>query len=339
MRALVTHKPGRALFCLLAVSLIAAACSGGAEEASREPASAPSDLSLNSSEGASLDNVPAEVVNSWGVTSFNGYLDIDPRATTDQPYGPLTGGLTVSQLPLSELVRGSQAIVVGTVTDISPAHYNSVDGGFWYEPSTEAGRMILQDITIEVERVLGDTAGIAAGNEKIVGTIIGGQIEVSFGPSVDPALLPEGWEPGQTFVESMAPYIRVSEGDRGIFFLSSGMRSWFGAPVDSDMPWGKTTVAGCPAVPLGTAVWLYLARWQLLGAEGQRATFEERTVTVDELATLADENIGQALKNPGAPARPDDGRQFDDPPQPCNDPGRHPTQSDVPPHTHPDFNE
>ncbi len=49
MRAKFAHKPRRAVLCLVAVSLLTAACSGGADEAAREPASAPSDVSLISS--------------------------------------------------------------------------------------------------------------------------------------------------------------------------------------------------------------------------------------------------------------------------------------------------
>ena len=365
MSAMVTHKPFRAVFCLVAVVLIAAACSGGAEEASREPASAPSNLSLNSSEGAPLADFPAEVVNRWGVTSFKGYLEIDRRQTTDHPYGPLTGGASVIELSLSEVVGSSQAIVVGTVVAISPAYFNSADRGFWREPSSEAGRSILQDVTIDVERVLGDTAGITGEKALIAVTIGGGQIEVSFGASVDPALLPEGLEPGVTYLESMAPNVRVAEGDRVLLSLQRVAAVWFGAPVDPDMPWGKTTVAGCPAVPVGTKNVVAVSDWQLLGADGQQATFveltvtpaelsslapedqqaafAERTVTLDELEALARRDLGKSLREPGSPVSPNNwpGRSepFNDPPQPCNDPGGHPPQSDQPPHTHPEFEE
>ena len=79
MRARFAHKPRTAVLCIAAVSLLAAACSGAADEAAREPASSPSDASLISSEAAPVRDFPAEVVHSWGVTSFQGYLDIDRR--------------------------------------------------------------------------------------------------------------------------------------------------------------------------------------------------------------------------------------------------------------------
>ncbi|MCH7838467.1 MAG: hypothetical protein IIC26_08165, partial [Chloroflexi bacterium] len=77
MRARFAHTPRRAVLCIAAVSLLAAACSGGADEANREPVPAPTDVSVIASEGAPVSDFPAEVVNSWGVTSFQGYLDID----------------------------------------------------------------------------------------------------------------------------------------------------------------------------------------------------------------------------------------------------------------------
>ena len=102
------------------VGLLTAACSGAAEEAIREPASAPRDVSLTSSEAAPPAGVPVEVVNKWGVTSVERYFDIDHRQTSDAPYGPLTGSQTVLELPLNTWIEGSQAIVVARVITISP---------------------------------------------------------------------------------------------------------------------------------------------------------------------------------------------------------------------------
>ena len=267
------------------------------------------------------------------------------------------------ELPLSGWVERSQAIVVGTVVTISPPYYNSADGGFWYEPSTEAGRSILQDLTIDVERVLGDTADIT-GPRQISVTIAGGGIEVTFSESIDPALLPEGLEPGQTYVESMAPHIRVGEGDRVLLFLQRESGPWFGGTIDPQMPWGKTTVAGCPAVPVGTKNVVFPGHWQLLGPEGEQATFtelsvnpeeyaalapqergqayEERAVTLDELEALAEASLGELLSDASAPISPLNmpGRSepFDDHPGPCNR-GDAPQPESVPPHTHPQNDE
>ena len=255
--------------------------------------------------------------------------------------------MSVIGLTLNGWIERSQAVVVGTVVSISSPYYNSADGGFWREPSSEAGRSILQDLTIDVERVLGDTAGITRGNGgqpgQTVVTIAGGQIEVSFSESIDPALLPEGLEPGDTYLESMAPNVRVAEGDRVVLILDREAAPWFGAPVDPDMPWGKATVAGCPAVPVGTKNVVAVGHWQLLGPDVQQATFVDRTVTLDELEALAQRDLGNSLREPASPISPKNrpGRSvpFSDPPRPCNEPGGHPPQSDEPPHTHPEFNE
>ena len=198
--------------------------------------------------------------------------------------------------------------MVGTVIDISPAYYNSVDGGFWYEPSNlRSGRNILQNVTIEVERVLGDTAELTgvggAQKESIVVSIRGGQVEVTFDESVDPALLPEGLEPGGTYVTAMAPHVEVAEGDRVLVILYMEMRPWFGAPVDDAMPWGKTSRAGQPNQPVGTKIVVY-GDWYQLGADGQQITVKERTVTFDELEALADAGLGQLLSDAAAPLGP-----------------------------------
>ena len=307
MRARFAHTLRRAVLCIAAVSLLAAACSGGADEAVRELAPAPSDVSLVSSEGVPVSDFPAEVVNSWGVTSFQGYLDIDRRQTTDHPYGPLGGGSVRLSPPLDERVGISQAIVVGTVVDISPAYSNSVGGGFWYDPSSLAIGWILQDVTIEVERVLGDTAELTgvggAQKESIVVTIFGGQLEVTFDELVDPALLPEGFKPGDTFAPSIAPHVEVAEGDRMLVFFYMSRSPWFGAPLDEAMPWGKTSRAGQPNQPVGTKT-VAFGDWYHLGADGQQITVRERTVTFDELEALADAGLGQLLSDPVAPRSP-----------------------------------
>ena len=307
MRARFAHKPRTVVLCLAAVSLLAAACSGGAEEAVREPASAPSDVSLISSEGAPVSDFPAEAVNSWGVTSFQGYLDIDRRQTTDHPYGPLGGGASVDSLRLDGRVGESQAIVVGTVIDISPAYSNSEGGGFWYKPSSLTAGWILQDVTIEVERVLGDTAGLSgvrgARKESIVITIYGGQLEVTFDESVDPALLPEGLKPGRTYVQSLAPHVRVAEGDRVLVFFWTEMGPWFGAPLNEAMPWGRTSRAGQPNQPVGTKNVVF-GDWYHLDADDQQLTVHERTVTFDELEALAEADLGQFLSDAAAPVGP-----------------------------------
>ena len=313
MRARFAHTPRRAVLCIAAVSLLAAACSGGAEEAVREPASAPSNASLISSEGAPASDVPTEVVNSWGVTSFQGYLDIDRRQTTDHPYGPLGGGMTIFSLPLDKRVGESQAIVVGTVIDISPAYSNSEGGGFWYKPSSLTAGWILQDVTIEVERVLGDTAGLTgvggARKESIVITIYGGQLEVTFDESVDPALLPEGFKPGDTFAPSIAPHVEVAEGDRVLVFFYMSMSPWFGAPLNEAMPWGKTFRAGQPNQPVGTKA-VAFGDWHHLDADGQQITVQERTVTFDELEAMADAGLGQLLSDAVAPRSPNNRPQW-----------------------------
>ena len=307
MRARFGHKPRRAVLCIAVVSLLVAACSGGAKEAIREPAPVPGDVSLISSEGAPVSDFPAEVVNSWGVTSFQGYLDIDQRQTTDNPYGPLGGGSVRLSPPLDERVGISQAIVVGTVVDISPAYSNSVGGGFWYDPSSLAIGWILQDVTIEVERVLGDIVDLAgvggAQKESIVVTIFGGQLEVTFAESVDPALLPEGFKPGDTFAPSIAPHVEVAEGDRMLVFFWMEAVSWFNAPVDEAMPWGKTSRAGQPNQPVGTKT-VAFGDWYHLDADGQQITVQERTVTFDELEALADAGLGQLLSDAAAPRSP-----------------------------------
>ena len=211
--------------------------------------------------GPNVSEFPAEVVNSWGVTSVEGYLDIDRRQTTDQPYDPPAGVLRMTtlmsmvSLPLDGRVRESQAIVVGTVVAISNPHYNSVDGGFWHEP-TYARRSILQDVTIEVERVLGDTAELTgaggAQKELIVVTIWGGQIVVTFDESLDPESLPENVEPGDMYVERVIPNVEVAEGDRVLVFLHMEMMPWFGAPMNSEMPWAQKPVEPCSDPPVGT---------------------------------------------------------------------------------------
>ncbi len=313
MRARFAHVPRRAVLCIAVVSLLAAACSGGADEAVREPAPAPTDVSVIASEAAPADDFPAEVVNSWGVTSFQGYLDIDRRQTTDHPYGPLGGGATTLLRSLDEQVGESQAIVVGTVVDISPAYSNSVGGGFWYAPSSLAIGWILQDVTIEVERVLGDAAGLTAvgdaQKESIVVTIFGGQLEVTFDESVDPASLPEGLEPGRTYVHSVAPNVEVAEGDRILVFFYMSMSPWFGAPVDEAMPWGKTSRAGQPNQPVGTKA-VAFGNWHHLDADGQQITVQERTVTFDELEAMADAGLGQLLSDAVAPRSPNNRPQW-----------------------------
>ena len=329
------------MLCLAAVSLLAAACSGGADEAAREPVPAPGDASLISSEAAPVSDFPAEVVNSWGVTTFQGYLDIDRRQTTDHPYGPLGGGSTTLLRSLDERVGESQAIVVGTVIDISPAYSNSVGGGFWYKPSTLTSGWILQDVTIEVERVLGDTAELTAvegaPKESIVVTIWGGHIEVTFDESVDPALLREGFEPGRTYMVASASNVRVAEGDRVLVIINMQMSPWFGAPVDPEMPWGKTPATPCPTQPLGTKIVVF-GSWHHLSAEDQQLTVQERTVTFDELEALAEAELGQSLEDPSAPRGPGNGSPSadDHPPPPCYT--RHPpTQLSEPAHIHPGY--
>ncbi|MCH8902159.1 MAG: hypothetical protein IIC88_07640, partial [Chloroflexi bacterium] len=350
-------------------SLLAAACSAGAEEAIREPTSAPSDASRISSEGAPGDEFPAEVVNSWGVTSVEGYLDIDRRQTTDEPYDPPAGVLRMTtlmsmvSLPLDGRVRESQAIVVGTVVAISNPHYNSVDGGFWHEP-TYARRSILQDVTIEVERVLGDTAELTgaggAQKELIVVTIWGGQIVVTFDESLDPESLPENVEPGDMYVERVIPNVEVAEGDRVLVFLSMQMMPWFGAPMNSEMPWAQKPVEPCSDQPVGTKVIVY-GVWHHLGAADQHITVTERAVTLEELAALApeaqdtafaeravtfaeleamaDASLGQSLEDPSAPLGIGNGSpSVDDhppplcytrhPPPPPDEPSHHPGYED-----------
>ena len=358
--------PRRAVLCLVAVSLIAAACSGGAEEAIREPTSAPSDASRISSEGAPVSEFPAEVVNSWGVTSVEGYLDIDRRQTTDEPYDPpagvlrMTTSMSMFRLPLDGRVRESQAIVVGTVVAISNPHYNSVDGGFWHEP-TYARRSVLQDITIEVERVLGDTADLTgvggAQKESIVVTIFGGQIVVTFDDSLNPESLPENVEPGDTYVERVIPNVEVAEGDRVLVFLHMEMMPWFGAPMNPEMPWAQEPVEPCSDQPVGTKTIVY-GVWHHLGAEDQHinvreftvnsdefaalspeaqdAAFAERAVTFAELEAMADASLGQSLEDPTAPLGIGNGwPSLDDHPPPlCYT--RHPPPVDEPSH-HPGY--
>ncbi len=303
-----------------------------------------------------VSDFPAEVVNSWGVTTF--------RKAGDEPPDGVAGMTTVAsmiRLPLDRQVAEGQAIVVGTVIDISPGYSNSVGGGFWYNPSSLAPGWILQDVTIEVERVLGDTAGLTAvgdaRKESIVVTIWGGQIEVTFDESVDPALLPEGFEPGHTYMVASASNVRVAEGDRVLVFLYMQMSPWFGAPVDPEMPWGKTPATPCPTQPLGTKIVVF-GSWHQLGAEDQHITvteltvnsdefaalapeaqdaaFAERAVTFDELEALAEAELGQSLEDPSAPLGHGNGwPSIDDhPPPPCYT--RHPP-APPPDHTHPEY--
>lgn len=347
-------RPRTTLFALLVLGVIIAACSGARPETDSPASSAPREAvaqedgrprAVDREQQDNFQNdLAPKVTNRWGVTSVERYLNIDRRETTDDPYGPLIGSLTILEMPLSEWIGRSQAIVVGTVAAISPPYYNSADRGFWHEPSTEAGRSILQDLTLEVERVLGDTAGITGGpggdTGQTVVTIAGGQIEVSFDESVDPALLPEGLEPGQTYVESIEPNVRVAEGDRVLLFLEREAAPWFGAPVDQGMPWGKSTVAGRPAVPVGTRSIVSVGHWQLLDEGDQVAEFPDRAVALDELEALAQASLGQALRDPGAPVGPGNmpGRSepFDDPAQASDTPSQ-PTGTDEPPHTHPEY--
>ena len=349
MRARFAHKPRTVLLCLAVFSLLAAACASTAPAAKDASSSVPSGPSSASREVAAPAEVviPAEVVNSWGVTSTEAYLNIDRRQTADDPYGPLGGGFTIAIRPLVDLLGRSQAIVVGTVVKISPPYFNSVDGGFWHDPSSLGGRSILQNVTIEVERVLGDTADLAsvrcAQKESIVVTIAGGQIEVTFDASVDPASLPEGLEPGRTYVQAMAPNVEVAEGDRVLVFLQMNRGPWFGAPLNEATPWGKTSHAGCPIKPLGSKDVVF-GNWHHLGADGQQITVQERTVTVDQLAALAEAGLGQLLSDAAAPIGPGNGLpSFDDdpprnnPPGSCNKPSHPPNQTAEPTHTHPEY--
>lgn len=350
MRVRFAQRPRTALLCLVVVALLAAACSGAGPDT--ESSSAPNEAA-GRGEGAAASlqdrqvSVPSRAVNDWGVTSVERYLELDRRSTTDDPYGPLAGGMTVVRWPLlSQLIGASQAIVVGEVAEISPPYYNSVDGGFWYEPSSEAGRSILQDVTVAVESVLGDNAaiteGLADGTGSLVVTIAGGQIEISFDESVDPALLPEGFEPGRIYVEAVAPTERFAVGDRLLLFLYREAAPWYGAPIDPAMPWGTTTVAGCPAVPVGTKNAVSIVDWRPLGPDVQQVTLMDRTVTLDELETLAEEaSLGHLLRDPRAPVGPGNmpGRSepFNDPPRPCNKSSSPPTPVTEPPHTHPEY--
>ena len=304
----------------------------------------------------SVSDVPAEVVNSWGVTTFR-----KAGEPYDLPDGA-AGMTTIASrliLSLDRQLGRSHAIVIGSVIDISPTYFNSVDGGFWHEPSSYAMRSILQNVTIEVERVLGDTAGLTgvggAPKESIVVTTFGGQIEVTFDESVDPASLPEGLEPGQTYSMSLVvSHVDLAEGDRVLVFLQMARSPWFGAPVDPESPWAKTPAAPCPGQAVGTKTVVY-GTWHQLGAEDQQITVQERTftfdalasearhtgyaeraVTFDELEALAEAELGQSLEDPSAPIGPGNGRpSYDDhPPPPCYTP--HPPPQE-PSHTHPEY--
>ena len=282
-----------------------------------------------------VSEFPAEVVNSWGVTRF--------RKAGDEPPDGAAGMTTVAsmyRLPLDRQVAEGQAIVVGTVIDISPGYSNSVGGGYWYNPSSLTSGWILQDVTIEVERVLGDTAELTAvegaPKESIVVTIWGGHIEVTFDESVDPALLREGFDPGRTYMVASASNVRVAEGDRVLVIINMQMSPWFGAPVDPEMPWGKTPATPCPTQPLGTKIVVF-GSWHHLSAEDQQLTVQERTVTFDELEALAEAELGQSLEDPGAPRGPGNGSPSadDHPPPPCYT--RHPPPPPDEPSHHPGY--
>ena len=287
-----------------------------------------------------FSDFPAEVVNSWGVTTFR--KAGDPYDPPDGASGMISVASMV-RVPLDEQLGRRQAIVIGTVTDISPTYFNSVDGGFWHEPSNlRSGRRILQDVTIDVERILGDTAGLTevggAHRESIVVTGAGRHIEVTFDESVDPASLPEGLKPGQSYGIAISHYLDVAEGDRVLVLLYMQPVPWFGAPVDEAMSWGKTSRACQPNQPVGTKIVVY-GTWHQLGVEDQQLTVQERAVTFDELKALAEAELGQSLEDPSAPIGPGNGSPSRDdhppplcytrhPPPPPDEPSHHPGYED-----------
>lgn len=316
---------GRGRGLALAVGLMALIAAGcGGSDVSTSASGSPEQGDAAAIIQSVLDRHAPSVEGKFGQTTTAAYDAIARPRLSDQPYGVGDGRLMTMESTYfgvqdsQSLASRARLVVEGRVLAIGRPYFNSEDGAFWHpalhdEPGvTDVAMDLYRDIVVEVTEVWASDLPRTAFEPLLVFGVRGGQAQVVLSDDVAERL---EWGSGGPFVIGGPTEVDLRVGEEALFFLNQ-------RPF-SGLYGGRYAYRFVMSPAHETAF-----KFTLSGNEAVNAGAPELSMSVSDLRTLVQENLGEE-----AGPSPREGT-FPEPPHPPTSGGTPAADESEPPHQH-----